>query len=98
VLPDSGAVSRLLQNRRWAIPSGRRRAARGGRGAAAVAVAGRDGHDGGPSGVGGAGWAGLTCWELWGAAEGLWALLEGKTEIGGNCLTIAPYLLGVDLV
>jgi hypothetical protein len=60
--------------------------------------AGRDGHDGDPSGVGGAGWAGLTCWELWGAAGGLWALLEGKTEIGGNCLTITPYLLDVDLV
>jgi hypothetical protein len=50
----------------------------------------RDGHDGGPSGVGGAGWAGLTWWELWGAAGGLWALLEGKTEIGGNCLTKLP--------
>jgi hypothetical protein len=43
------------------------------------------------AGVGGAGWAGLTWWELWGAAGGLWALfLEGKTEIGGNCLTITP--------
>jgi hypothetical protein len=49
--------------------------------------------DGGPSGVGGAGWAGLTRWELWGAAGGLWALLEGKTEIGGN-LTITPVFAG----
>jgi hypothetical protein len=57
---------------------------------ARAAVAGRDGHDGSPSGVSGAGWAELTWWELWGAAGGLWAHLEGKTEIGINCLTISP--------
>jgi hypothetical protein len=56
---------------------------------------GRDGHDGGPSSS--AGWAGLTWWELWGAAGGLWALLEGKTDIG-NCLTITSKRLDVDLV
>jgi hypothetical protein len=66
------------------LVSGCARAAARARGAAV----GRDGHDGGPSGVGGAGcWAGLTCWELWGAAGGLWPLLEGKTELRGKVLT-----------